>query len=234
MASGPLARPGAVAAGGAPLGQLPQPAHLGVAGGAGTGRQVGRHQRQVEGARPAELGGPLHHAGVAGEAAGLLGARAQVGGGRGRQPAVELVQAAPGPHRGQGGGQRTAGRGGVVDVVGGHHLDPGPRSASAARASLRAESSGSPWSHSSTATLVAAEQPRCSRSSSRGRRRPGRAATRAAGTVPLRQPVRTSQWSATGPVPTAARPRPGPASSSRARVSRSRRRPSRPGQLGLG
>ena len=49
-----------------------------------------------------------------------------MGRGRRREPAVELVEAAPGPYRGQGGGQGTAGRGGVVDVVGGHYVDAGP------------------------------------------------------------------------------------------------------------
>ena len=48
-----------------------------------------------------------------------MGARA------GGQPAVELVEAAAGPHRGHGGGQRTAGRGGVVGVGGGDDVDAG-------------------------------------------------------------------------------------------------------------
>ena len=89
-------------------------------------RQVGGHQREVEGALAPELGRPLDHPGVAGEAAGLLGPRAQVGAGRGREPPVDLVEAAAGPHRGQRGGQRPAGRRGVVHVVGGQHVDPGP------------------------------------------------------------------------------------------------------------
>ena len=109
-----------------PLGQLPQPRHLVVAGRAREGGQVGGHQVQVEGALAAQRGRPLHHPRVAGEAAGLLVARAQVGTGRRRQPAVDLVEAAAGPHRGQGGGQPAAGRGGVVDVVGGHHVDARP------------------------------------------------------------------------------------------------------------
>ncbi len=91
-------------------------------GGSRPGRQVGRHQGQVEGAVPAQLGGSFDHAGVAGEAASLLGPAAQVGGGRGRQPPVDVVQAAPGPHRGQGGGQWPAGGMVVVDVVGGDDL----------------------------------------------------------------------------------------------------------------
>ena len=72
-----------------------------------------------------------------------------MGAGPGGQPAVQVGQGAAGPDRGQGGGQAAAGRDGVVDVVGRHHLDLA-RSASRTRASLRAESSGSPWSQSST------------------------------------------------------------------------------------
>ena len=115
----------AVPLGCAPHGELPQPAHLGVAVGHRVVGEVGGHQAKVEGAVAADLGRPLHHARVAGEAAGLLGARPQAGRGRRRQPAVELVEGAAGPHRGQRGGEGTPGRGGVVDVVGGHHVDPG-------------------------------------------------------------------------------------------------------------
>src|SRR5580658_8325160 len=45
-----------------------------------------------------------------------------MGGGGGGEPAVELGQRLPGPDGGQGGGERSACRGGVVDVVGGHHV----------------------------------------------------------------------------------------------------------------
>ncbi len=86
-------------------------------------RQLRGDERQVERRRPADLGGQLDDARIAGEAAVLLGARAQVGAGGGRQPRVELVQAAPGAHRGDRGGQAPLGGGGVVDVVGGHALD---------------------------------------------------------------------------------------------------------------
>ncbi len=101
-------------------------AHLVVAVGRGVGRQLGCDQRQVEGAGQAEGGRHLDRAGPAGEAPGLLVARTQVGGARRRQPPLDLVEAAPGPHRGQGGGQAPPGRGGVVDVVGGHERQPGP------------------------------------------------------------------------------------------------------------
>ena len=114
----PLGRP--------PHRELPQPRHLGVAGRDGEVGEVGGHQAQVEGARPPDLGRPLDHSRVAGEAAGLLRARPQAGGGPRRQPPLEVVEGPAGPHRGQGGGQGPTGGGGVVDVVGGHHVDPGP------------------------------------------------------------------------------------------------------------
>ena len=118
----PLCRPRAVAVVGPAAHQLHQPALLGVPGGHPAVGEAGGHQVEVEGARPADLGGPGHRAGPPGEAALLLGPRAEVGGGGGGEPAVELGQRPPGPDRGQGGGQRPPGRGGVVDVVGGHHV----------------------------------------------------------------------------------------------------------------
>ncbi len=102
-----------------------QEAHLVEAVGARVGRQGGGHEVQVEGAVEAELAGALDHPGEAGEAAGLLGPGAQVGAGGGGQPAVDLVEAAPGPHRGQGGGQGALGGGGVVGVGGGHEVEVG-------------------------------------------------------------------------------------------------------------
>jgi hypothetical protein len=47
-----------------------------------------------------------------------------VGGGRRRQPTVQLVERATCAHRGERGGQPPAMRGGVVDVVGRHRVDP--------------------------------------------------------------------------------------------------------------
>ena len=117
---------GAVAADGPLLGQLPQPAHLGVAVGGRPRRQrwvppgPGRRRTPGPGRRPAR---PRRGSG---RSAGPARPRC-AGGRRGRgQPAVDVVQAAPGPHRGQGGGQRTAGRMVVVDVVGGDDLGAGP------------------------------------------------------------------------------------------------------------
>ena len=121
----------AVAAAATLLGQPAQVLHLGErAAGAGGRRgirrarergQAGGHQAQVERRRPAHLGGALHHARVAQEAAGLLRPTAQVGTGGGGQPRVQFLQAAPGAHGGHRGGQAALGRGGVVDVVAGDH-----------------------------------------------------------------------------------------------------------------
>ena len=112
------------------LGDLAQVLHLGQRLAVRTRRarerrQVRRHERQVERRRPADLGRPLDDARVAGEAAGLLGTRAQVRPGGGRQPRVELGEAATGPDGSDGGGQLALRRRGVVDVVGGHALDAG-------------------------------------------------------------------------------------------------------------
>ena len=104
--------------------QLPEILHLGQPVRAGERGKLGGDQRQVEGTVLTEQRRPLHHPGVAGEAPGLLVTRAQVGACPRAEPALHLVERAPGPHRGQGGGQSTPGRSGVVDVVGGHQLDP--------------------------------------------------------------------------------------------------------------
>ena len=188
---------GPVAPDGALLGQVPQPAHLGVAGGGRPRRQVGRHQGQVEGAVPAQLGGPLDHAGVAGEAAGLFGPAAQVGRGRGRQPAVDVVQAAPGPHRGQGGGQPAAGRGGGSGRCWwrrsrrrrGRRGRPGRR-CGPSRAGRRGPTAPPPRWSGRTGSAGGPARPAA---------RAGPWATRAAGTIPLRQPVSTTQWSGAEP-----------------------------------
>ena len=79
----------AVAPRGALLGELAQPGHLVVARRARERRQARRDQLRGRTRTRAERGGPLDHAGVAGEAAGLLGPRAQVGAGRaGSQPSM--------------------------------------------------------------------------------------------------------------------------------------------------
>ncbi len=106
--------------------QLPQERHLVEVVGAREGRQPGRDQPQVERRGPSQLDRGLDRAGVAGEPAALLGTGPQVGRGGGRQPAVELVEAAPGAHRRQRRGEGPVERRGVVHVVGGHHPHPGP------------------------------------------------------------------------------------------------------------
>ena len=64
---------------------------------------------EVERALEPERGGALDHTGIAPEATLLFEARAQMRVRRRGQPAVDLVEAAPRSHRGQRGGQRTAG-----------------------------------------------------------------------------------------------------------------------------
>ena len=86
-------------------------------------RQLGRHQRQVERRGPTDLRGQLDHARVAQEPARLFGAAAQVRARRGGQPRVELVEAAPGAHGRDRGGQLALRGRGVVHVVGGDAAD---------------------------------------------------------------------------------------------------------------
>ncbi len=111
---------------GASPGELPEPRHLGVAGGNGVVGEVGGDELQVEGAFVAYFCCPLDGAGVTGEPPGLLGAAAEGGGGAGGQPPVELVEGSSGPDRGHGGGERASVGCGVVDVVGGHQLHTDP------------------------------------------------------------------------------------------------------------
>ena len=143
-------------------------------------RQVGRDQPEVEGALAGQLGGPLDHAGVAGEAPALLGAAAQVGGGR--RPAASRRSrrgcAGPGPRPGRWPAGAGPGRG--SGRCWWRPASAPARTASAARASLRAESSGSPWSHSSTATLSRPKSALSRRSSAAAAAGPvGRAGPRA-------------------------------------------------------
>ena len=101
-----LGAPRPVAADGALLGEPAQVRHLVEPVGARERRQLGGDQRQVERALAPDVGRPLDHAGPAPEPAGLLAPGPQVRGGGRRQPAIDLVEAAPGPHGGQRGGQR--------------------------------------------------------------------------------------------------------------------------------
>src|SRR5581483_11349146 len=86
-------------------GELAQVAHLGPPGGQRERRQRRGDQADREGQLGTEPGRHLDRTGPAGEALGHLRAGAQLLVGPGRQPAVELVEAAPGPHRRQRGGE---------------------------------------------------------------------------------------------------------------------------------
>ena len=116
LGTGPIAGQGPV------LGQSTKPGHLGEPRGRRERRQPRGDQVEVEGALGGQGGGPFHHPGITGEAAGLLGPTAEVGGGRRRQPALQVVEAAAGPDRGHRGGQLAPRRVVVVDVIGGDQV----------------------------------------------------------------------------------------------------------------
>ena len=108
------------------VGQLPQPARLGMPRRHVERRQVGRHQLDPERALHPERGRPCHRPRmVVLEALRHLRSRAQVRGAGRRQPPVDLVEAAPGPHRRQRRGQREPLGGGVVRGRGGDRGQPG-------------------------------------------------------------------------------------------------------------
>ncbi len=120
----PLVGPRSVAHGGPPPGQFHQPGLLVVSGRNGEVGEPRCHQPEVEGALGPEFAGPGHGPRPPGEAPLLFPGTPEVGGGRRRQPPFEIDQGPPGPDGGQGGGQRPLAGGGVVDVVGGHHVHP--------------------------------------------------------------------------------------------------------------
>ncbi len=91
--------------------------------GQGNGGSDRGDELEVERRRPADLSGEFDHAGIAGEAPLHLGARAQVGTGRCRQPGVELSEAAAGAHRGERGRELALGGRGVVGVRRGDDAD---------------------------------------------------------------------------------------------------------------
>ena len=107
-----------------PTGELGQPGLFGVALGHRKVREPGCHQPEVECALGGDLPGPLDGTGPPSEAAVLLGLASQAGACRRGEPSIELLERPSGPHGGQGGGQGEPGRGGVVDVVGGHRGHP--------------------------------------------------------------------------------------------------------------
>ena len=193
VAPGVGAAPGPVAVGGALLGQPAQVGHLVEPVGAGERRQLGRHQRQVEGAGPPQLGG------AGSTAPGQRAKRRACSSperrwavpAAGSQP-VEVVEAAPGPHRGQRGGQAAPVGRGVVDVVGGHQVEPRPH---------RQGGEGVVAGRVERVAVVAqldrhVVRPRTCRPAApaRGPRPPDPRRSSARGTAPLRQPVSTSQW----------------------------------------
>ena len=116
-------RPLAVAVAPALLDDAAQVGHLAQSVGTGKRRQRRGDELEVERRGTADLGGQLDRSRVAGEAALLLPPGAQVGPGSGGQPRVELGEAAAGADGGEGGGQTTLRRGGVVGVGGGDATD---------------------------------------------------------------------------------------------------------------
>ena len=151
-------------------------------------------QAQVERALERELRGALDDAGEACEAPRLLGgasAGTRRAPARSSPPCRRRSVGARGPPRGcSRAGRRPVSRSGRC------WSRPRRRPLgwrASASASLRAASSGSPWSHSSTATF-AVPTASTSRSSSRRASRGPCVDASARGTGPLRQPVSTSQW----------------------------------------
>ena len=94
--------------------------------GHGNGGRLGATSARSNAAARPTLGRPLDDAGVAGEAAFLLGTRAQVGAGRAGQPRIDLVEAAARAHGGDRRRQLALRGRGVVHVVGGDALDADP------------------------------------------------------------------------------------------------------------
>ena len=114
-----------VADGGAARGELAQPAHLGVPGWNVVIGKLGRGEMQVERARTRDVDGALHRPRPAIEAARLLARAAQVRERRRGEPAVDLVERTARTHRRERGGELALRGSGVVDVVGGDHVDRG-------------------------------------------------------------------------------------------------------------
>ena len=105
--------------------QVPQPAHRAVAVGNLLFREARFSAPQSKTEFGRELDRSLDNPRIPREPGSHLGAGTQVSGAGCGQPSVHLVEAAPGAHRGEGGGERMLGRGRVVHVAGGD----GPQSA---------------------------------------------------------------------------------------------------------
>ena len=155
------------------------------------GRQVRRHQTQVEGQRARELAGAIDDPGPAREAPALFGVAAQVRERRGVEPPLHLLEALARADR----REHVGAREGVAAWRSARCSSPRPRrravTASSARTSLRATSSGAPWSQISTATF--SRPKRSTRARARGARRAVPRSSSAVVRGPLRQPVSTSQ-----------------------------------------
>ena len=157
--------------------------------------QVGSREPQVERARPATSTVRSTAPGQR-EPAGLLGRRPQLRVRRRRQPAVDLVERTTGAHRGERGRERALRGRRVVDVVRRHHLDTGRErelgqrvvAVPVERITVIPELDEHPVAPEGLDEPVE-RAPRAARGPSRAS---------AAGTVPLRHPVSTNQWS---PVP---------------------------------
>ena len=98
--------------------QLPQPRHRRVALGHLLLRQRGLGAAQRERELVGEGDGALDGSGIPGEPGAHLASRSQVRGARGRQPPVQLVEAAARAHGGDRGREVTLSGGGVVHVAG--------------------------------------------------------------------------------------------------------------------
>ncbi len=98
--------------------QLPQPRHRGVSIGHLLLRQRGLRAPQRECELVGERDGALDGSGIPGEPVAHLASRSQVRGARGRQPPVQLVEAAARPHGGDRRREVPLTGGGVVHIAG--------------------------------------------------------------------------------------------------------------------
>src|SRR5262249_26895816 len=101
-------------------GEVTQPRHLGVPGAHRVGRQLRRHELQVEREFLAVRGSTGYGTRVRREQCCHLLARPQVCRAGGGQPAIHLVETAPGAYGGERGGERSALGRRVVHIPGRH------------------------------------------------------------------------------------------------------------------
>ena len=189
--------------GGALPGELAQPAHRRVPFRHLLPGQLGAGAAQGEGELVGERHRPRDGAGVTGEAGGHLGAAAQVQPvGRGK-PSVELVEAAPRTHRGEGRREPVLGRGRVVHGVrreqraaASARRGPRARRWPAGRSDVRGRRARPPRSRGRRGRpggRVRVQQPRARRERGRGARRPcGIRSARPTRRPPARRALRAS------------------------------------------